>query len=185
MPPTDLPPTDLPPLALSVRQPWAWAIIHGGKAIENRTRGAIESGGMVPGPVCIHAATGLTEREYRWGAWRLRRHGVEPPAPAELVRGAIIGTVEVVEIVDASESEWFGGPCGLVLRDPRPLEPIPAIGRLGYFRWRREGEAAAPAPWMLGHDAPSGDTRTLDLFGGALEPSYREPPPKPWGPRRT
>jgi hypothetical protein len=24
--------------ALTVRQPWAWAIVHGGKDIENRTR---------------------------------------------------------------------------------------------------------------------------------------------------
>lgn len=28
---------DLPELALSVRQPWAWAIIHAGKDIENRS----------------------------------------------------------------------------------------------------------------------------------------------------
>jgi hypothetical protein len=37
---------DLPRLAISVRQPWAWAIIHGGKPLENRTAGAIKF--MVP-----------------------------------------------------------------------------------------------------------------------------------------
>ena len=39
--------TSLPPLALSVRQPWAWAIIFGGKTIENRSLGSIRAGRMV------------------------------------------------------------------------------------------------------------------------------------------
>lgn len=29
--------SDLPPLALSIRQPWAWAILCAGKDIENRS----------------------------------------------------------------------------------------------------------------------------------------------------
>ena len=37
-----------PSVALSVRQPWAWAIIHGGKDVENRTKYAITLGGMKP-----------------------------------------------------------------------------------------------------------------------------------------
>lgn len=36
--------TELPPLALSVRQPWAWAIIYAGKDIENRLWGASRTG---------------------------------------------------------------------------------------------------------------------------------------------
>ena len=63
-------PPDLPPIALSVWQPWAWAIIHGGKDIENRSEGAVRSGGMVPGRICIHAATGLKEEEYRWSVYK-------------------------------------------------------------------------------------------------------------------
>lgn len=35
---------DIPHLALSVRQPWAWAIIHAGKDIENRTWQAVNHG---------------------------------------------------------------------------------------------------------------------------------------------
>ena len=38
---------------LTVRQPYAWAIIHGGKDIENRTRNIA---GSYRGPVAIHAA---------------------------------------------------------------------------------------------------------------------------------
>ena len=37
---------------LTVRQPWAWAIVHGGKDIENRTRNVA---GAYRGPVAIHA----------------------------------------------------------------------------------------------------------------------------------
>ena len=51
--------SNLPKLALSVRQPWAWAIIFGGKDIENRSVAAKRSGKMTTGMICIHAAFGL------------------------------------------------------------------------------------------------------------------------------
>jgi hypothetical protein len=38
--------------ALTVQQPWAWAIVHGGKDVENRTRNLA---GSYRGPVAIHA----------------------------------------------------------------------------------------------------------------------------------
>ena len=44
---------------LTVRQPWAWAIIHGGKDVENRVR----SLGPYRGPVAIHAGLAL-DHEY-------------------------------------------------------------------------------------------------------------------------
>ena len=182
-PPSTPPPSALPSLALSVRQPWAWAIIHGGKEIENRTAGAIRSGNMVPGRIAIHAATGLKEDEYAWGAWRLERHGVSCPRPDALVRGAIIGAVTVTAIVTQSASEWFGGPCGLVLADPEPCAPIPAGGALGYFAWQRSDAFAPTKPWMVRWNRPAGDERTGELFPD-LAPSHAEPPPKPFGRRR-
>src|SRR5688572_4676832 len=45
--------------ALSLRQPWAWAVVHGGKRVENR--------GWTTdyrGPLLIHASTGMTRGEY-------------------------------------------------------------------------------------------------------------------------
>ncbi|MGP1355774.1 hypothetical protein [Roseicyclus sp.] len=58
--------TALPPIALSVRQPSAWAIIHGGKDVENRSLGAIRAGRMGPGRIAIHAASGMKQAEYAY-----------------------------------------------------------------------------------------------------------------------
>lgn len=164
---------NLPPIALSVRQPSAWAILHGGKDVENRTPGSIRAGRMEPGRVCIHAATGMTEAEYRYIAWKMQAIGVACPPPAALPRGAILGTVEVTGIVTQSDSPWFGGAAGLALRDPRPLDtPIPAKGALGYFRWEAGGDLAPPAPWMAKYAA-------TDLFG-TMKLQFRDPPRRPW-----
>ncbi|MEM1376104.1 MAG: hypothetical protein AAGG69_01830 [Pseudomonadota bacterium] len=170
---------DLPTLALSVRQPWAWAIIHGGKVIENRSVGAIKSGNMDCRTICIHAASHMKRDEYEWGYWRLQKHGVACPRPDELIYGAIIGAVDVVDIITESDSEWFGGQAGLVLENPAPIEPIPAKGELGYFRWSGADAFAEPKSWMRKWNAPNGDAETLDLFGA--EVSFAEPPPKPFG----
>ena len=43
---------------LTVRQPWAWAIIHGGKDVENRVRNVA---GDYRGPIAIHV--GLTHAD--------------------------------------------------------------------------------------------------------------------------
>jgi hypothetical protein len=164
---------DLPRLALSVRQPSAWAIIHSGKDIENRSKGSIRAGRMAPGTICIHAAIGLREDEYRYIAWRMQQIEVRCPPPARLPRGAIIGVVDVVEILDRSESPWFGGDAGLRLENPRALDdPIPAKGELGYFEWVPSGSLASPLPWMQKYEP-------TDLFDD-LPLSFSEPPRRPW-----
>lgn len=172
----------LPRLALSVRQPWAWAILHGGKVIENRSLGAIRSGGMTPGRICLHAASGMTIKEYRWGLWRLDRHGVRCPPPGALMRGAIIGTVEVTGIITESDSEWFGGEAGLTLADPAPIDPIPAKGALGFFQWSRAARFAEVKPWMQNFATPgiTPNSQTDDLFADAPL-QFATPPPKPFG----
>lgn len=143
--------TDLPRLALSVRQPWAWAIIHAGKDIENRSWQAVNHGLRRRGPICVHAARGMTRGEYEDAASFMRSIGCDCPAPADLLRAGIIGTVNVVDVVTCSDSKWFFGPRGLVLADPRPVEFIPAVGALGYFEWGEADRSIIPPPakWML------------------------------------
>jgi hypothetical protein len=127
---------NLPAFALSVRQPWAWAwaIIHAGKDIENRDWRPSNPGLRFRGRVAIHASKGMTRAEFADARDFMRSLGVRFPTH-EIVRGAIIGSVEIVDVVRESDSPWFFGPRGLVLRDPVPCEPIPCSGALGFFRW--------------------------------------------------
>jgi hypothetical protein len=143
---------NLPALALSMRQPWAWAIIHGSKDVENR------SWTRVPKPwrerrgrIAIHAARGMTRREYEDARRFMEGLGVEVPPAHELPRGGIVGSVEIAGLLEATPSPWFFGPLGLVLRDPRPCEFIPSFGRLGYFAWERAPAESVPKParWMF------------------------------------
>ena len=163
--------TLLPRLALSVRQPWAWAIIHAGKDIENRSWQAVNHGLKQRGRIAIHAAKGMTRDEYEGAAEYMRRIGVKCPHPADLVRGCIIGSVEVVDVVKDSDSPWFMGPRGLVLRAPEPCEPVMSIGNLGYFNWKESEamEAIEPAKWMRDWGGacsePERVRTSLPLFG--------------------
>lgn len=153
----------LPFTALSVRQPWAWAIIYAGKDIENRDWRAINYGLRRRGRVAIHASKGMAEKEYRAAEEFMRNIGVACPPAHELLRGWIIGSVEIIDCVRESDSPWFMGPHGLVLRDPRPSEFIPSLGALGYFNWKRDWErdAASPLPWM---NTTTPDKPAPDLF---------------------
>lgn len=170
-------PANLPMIALSVRQPWAWAIIHAGKDIENRSWQAVNHGLRQRGRIAIHAAKGMTRDEYEDAANFINRLALAPnpqcPKAADLLRGGIIGTVEVVDVVEESASPWFFGPRGLVLRDPRPCQFVPAIGALGYFNWLEADPSIVPQPakWMLPVteaaivDVQSTAMRSSDLFG--------------------
>lgn len=139
---------DLPAKAISIRQPWAWAIVHAGKDVENRDWST-----RYRGPVAIHAAKGMGKQEYTDAAafitqtlgsapdseWLLRWHGL-CAAPYCLERGGIIGVAEVVDCVIASESPWFFGRFGFVLQNARPVDFIPLRGELGFFDWRKNAK---------------------------------------------
>ena len=128
----------LPPLAISIRQPWAWAIINAGKDIENRDWKT-----KFRGPVCIHAAKVMTSDDWHAGMecmeWRfIPSKACPPPKSRLLLKGGIIGVAEIVDCVEASASPWFFGRYGFVLRNARPVEFIPVKGALGFFDWRKQ-----------------------------------------------
>lgn len=114
--------------AISIRQPWAWAIIHAGKDIENRSRATSHRGHLL-----IHAAKTMTRGEYDSAADFMIAIGVRPPPFDELQRGGIIGVVDHFGCVMRSTSQWFAGPYGYQLRNPKPLSIIPCKGQLGFF----------------------------------------------------
>ncbi len=120
-----------PQFALSIRQPWAWLIIHGGKDIENRTWTT-----KFRGRIWIHAASRMTEDEREEAFWLAREihEGIRIPEPTGLHLGGIIGSVEITDCVDRHRSAWFFGPKGFVLRDPKPCDFKPCRGALGLFK---------------------------------------------------
>lgn len=129
---------------LTVRQPWAWAIIHGGKDVENRVRNIA---GGYRGPVAIHAAKiNDTDAWAAMGRTNLAAYTRSLDAVESLIGGAIIGVVDLIDShpVDACITQQHDGDwlvCSewaereghhLVLVNPRALdEPIPYTGALG------------------------------------------------------
>lgn len=119
--------------ALSIRQPWAWLIIHGGKDIENRSWHT-----KFRGRFLVHAAQGMTNKEYcdglefamRAGDIRLLR---EFPTSQQMERGGIIGSVVLADSRDTSKSPWYMGKKAFLLVDPKPLPFMPLKGQLNFF----------------------------------------------------
>ncbi len=102
--------------AISIQQPWAWAILHAGKDIENRSWSTTHRG-----DVAVHAT--------RMQEGYALPPGVAPPSDDRLTLRAVIGIVEIVDVVTRSPSRWFTGPFGFVLRNPRVLSrPVPCPG---------------------------------------------------------
>ncbi len=157
---------------LTVRQPWAWAIIHGGKNVENRVRNIA---GEYRGPVLIHAARGKTaeldERQERLllAADEDERGCIAAWLDGEPIAGGIIlGVVDLVDVHRAEGTDQgitadmirsdgryaLNGACSpwaeanahhLVFENPRALdEPIPYRGALGL----RKTEYFVSGDWL-------------------------------------
>ena len=112
--------------ALSIQQPWAWAIIYAGKNIENRPRRTSHRGTFA-----VHAS--LQPRR-DWKQWYPQRARKVPPIE-EWALGAVIGFVDLDGVVEDHRSKWFGGDnFGYILTNPRPLRtPIFCKGTLGFW----------------------------------------------------
>jgi hypothetical protein len=117
--------------ALSLRQPWAWAILHAGKDIENRKWNT-----RVRGRIALHAAYGMTLEEYQDGCDFINsiKPNIVVPAFEQIIRGAIVGLVEITDVVRKHSSPWFEGPYGFVVARPQLLAmPIECPGALGFW----------------------------------------------------
>jgi len=116
--------------ALSVRQPWAWALIFGGKDVENRAWQ--DSGGnaraarkLVGQRIAIHASKAV---DHDGLATVIELAGCSP----KIVCGALLGTVRLVAICRDHDSPWaIPGALHLVVADTVPWRPIRATGQLG------------------------------------------------------
>lgn len=115
--------------ALSVRQPWAWAIVAGLKPVENRTWQT-----NYRGPLLIHAGRRDDPDGFRF----LESHGIA--TPEDLLRGGMIGRVELIDIATKHPSIWAQPGCFNWLLANALQTPFRSMrGRLGLF------EAPPPA----------------------------------------
>ncbi len=140
---------------LSIRQPWAELILQGHKTIELRTWRT-----HYRGRILIHAG------------YNVERDGCEAYGinPDELTRGALVGTVEIVDMVEFDHDsfakmrdehldlgDWPGDVLGWRLANPQRLEtPIPMRGRLGLFEVSEDVLTGAAVPEYLAPPQPSG-----------------------------
>jgi hypothetical protein len=110
--------------ALSIRQPWAHLIVKGIKRVENRDWSTLHRG-----PLLIHAAQQLWQKDSIEQIERRYRVRI----PAELFVGAIIGRVDLVDVVTRSDDPFFYGPFGFVLANACELQPVSMPGRQKIF----------------------------------------------------
>lgn len=137
--------------AITVRQPWAWAIVHG-KTTENRTWKRPHRG-----PIAIHAGVGWdkdgAQFPYLWGAWRRATAAATPLTPDApgIHRGAVLAVADLTDICTARTGcdcgPWsFAGQNHWRLANVRPLaEPIPCKGALGLWQLPEDVDARVHA----------------------------------------
>lgn len=114
--------------ALSIRPPWAWAILHLGKTIENRTWRT-----RYRGPILLHASKVVSVEDYEVVARHAKRLRIRMPNIERLPRGGIVGKASLVDIVEKHSSSFFVGPFGWVLENAKPVRFYEAKGKLGLF----------------------------------------------------
>jgi hypothetical protein len=113
--------------ALSIKQPWAWAVVTGLKDVENRGYRTRHRGRLL-----VHAS----KRDDRDGFAFMAARGIQ--VPDDLPRGAIVGSVVLTGVVDDSPSPWAeAGQQHWLLEDPEPWpRPAAARGDLGVWDYQ-------------------------------------------------
>lgn len=128
---------------LSLSQPWCWAILHGGKRVENRTWAPPIA--MIDQVIALHAAKSWDDEGMRY----LLRFGIDAPARFDLYpRAGVVGTARIDRVVTEArtlapdQARWYMGPenadgktvYGWILADVRVLTtPIPCRGLQGLW----------------------------------------------------
>ena len=117
---------------LSIRQPWAWAILNAGKNVENRTWRT-----SYRGELFIHASKARPRRD-SLDELRgiLERIGRPFPQPEDFQFGALVGKCNLFDCVPSEkvDSPWRdeSGYC-LMLSEIQLIKPVPVRGALGIF----------------------------------------------------
>lgn len=116
--------------ALTLLQPWAWAIIYGGKDVENRSWTT-----RYRGTLAIHTSKRMTAAAYHAAAQFCALRGLTLPPQTALTFGAIIGTVDLVDCLPDDPARRWGMPGQMhwIVANPRPCTPIVMRGALSIW----------------------------------------------------
>lgn len=114
--------------ALTIKQPWLYAITDLNKRIENRTWKPPEW--IIGQRIGLHAS-----REDDLSGFAAFRDITGVDAPHDLPRGCIVSTARVVGFCNHSEDDWFVGPYGWVLDDISKVFPGPVSCRGALGLW--------------------------------------------------
>jgi hypothetical protein len=114
---------------LSIRQPYAWLVVHGIKDIENRSWRT-----NYRGPLLIHASANLVDLTTDEIEDCQSQSGIRMPEENEYQTGGVVGLVDVVDCVRRHASPWKHGPSwGWVLSNARLLKFRECKGAVGFF----------------------------------------------------
>lgn len=131
--------------ALSINQPWAWLIVNGHKAVENRDWDT-----KYRGEFLIHAGKRIDYDAYDF----LEAMDIDVPTPNELPTGGIVGKARLINtvhirdkrLVCESDKPWFFGEYGFMLDSAEPCDLKPCKGALGFFTPDYNSKYAEPKP---------------------------------------
>ena len=127
-------PTQHPLMAITLHRPWAYAVAHLGKDIENRTWACPLPRGRL---IAIHAGKKYDQQAATWIQQTL---GHDCPPEAGQPTG-IVALAEFGGTLTEADSPWFVGPIGWRLSRIVPIEPVHCKGQQGL--WKVEGDTLA------------------------------------------
>ncbi len=141
--------------ALSLSQPWLWAVLHAGKHVENRTWQPPIA--MIGQQILLHAAKSWDDKklypvhvaaqqiETMTPIGYLLYHGITAaPSRRDMYpSSSIVGIATIDRVVTKADTlpedqrRWFFGPFGWVLTNVLSLpRPVPCKGGLGLWNVR-------------------------------------------------
>jgi hypothetical protein len=136
---------------LTVRQPWAWAIVTGLKDVENRSWRL-----RWPHPLLVHAS--LRDDPAGWEF--LDVHGIAAPNPCGISRGKIVGAMAVGAVTSGPHPSFWAFPRlyhWSITAAVAAERPLAAAGRTGLW--------PAPTGWQAAFDGPRQEAVVAALGG--------------------
>ncbi len=116
--------------ALSIKQPWAWAIAYGFKTIETRTRPT-----MHRGPLLIASSLKPDKELLEWFIKDTGEHIAD-----QMEYGKAICTANLVDCRPMTEADQDAALCDIypgafswILKDVERIDPFPVKGQLGLY----------------------------------------------------